>query len=117
MICPKCRSDTRVKDSRPHREDARVIVRRRACDGCGHRFATQEGTIDIVARRKSVRAAEKARRQARPEWARAVDTERTKRRAILKIAQQEAAESGKPVEEVMRAWKVAPAAVPASPNP
>lgn len=117
MICPKCSADTKVKDSRPHAEDPRVIVRRRRCDGCGHRFNTQEGTIDIVARRKSVRAAEKARRQSRPEWARAVDAERTKRRVILKIAQQEAAESGKPVEEVMRAWKVAPAAGSASPAP
>jgi transcriptional repressor NrdR len=51
MICPKCRSDTRVVSSRPHADDATVIVRRRHCVACSHRFDTQEGTVNIVRQR------------------------------------------------------------------
>lgn len=42
MRCPTCdRPDTRVIDSR-EAEEGSAIRRRRACDGCGGRFTTQE---------------------------------------------------------------------------
>ena len=61
MICPKCSADTKVKDSRPHADDPTVIRRRRHCEGCGHRFETQEGTVDIVRQRSRKREARAAK--------------------------------------------------------
>lgn len=114
MICPKCKSDTRVKDSRPHREDARVIVRRRECEGCGHRFNTQEGTVDIVASRtaKRDRAVKwRATRSAQQREALKADWR------LRKAAGPEARETGKPVAEILREWGVAAPSRTASPNP
>lgn len=102
MICPKCSADTRVIDSRPHREDARVIVRRRVCQGCGYRFNTQEGTVDIVGRRASKRArAAKYRSRLTPERHGELKVEWRLRKA----ASAEAAETDRTVSEIMSTWK------------
>ena len=39
MKCVKCKSETTVKDSRPHQE---TIRRRRICKKCNHKFFTLE---------------------------------------------------------------------------
>ena len=39
MKCVKCKSETKVKDSRTHQD---TIRRRRICKKCGHRFFTFE---------------------------------------------------------------------------
>jgi transcriptional regulator NrdR family protein len=101
MICPKCSADTKVKDSRPHREDARVIVRRRECDGCGHRFNTQEGTIDIVRQRQSG-----TRRMKRHKASWTAEQRKRCREAptMREYARQEAEAANRPVEEILREW-------------
>jgi transcriptional repressor NrdR len=40
MHCPKCKSDTKVKDSRSSANN--TIRRRRACLSCGYKFTTLE---------------------------------------------------------------------------
>jgi len=44
MICPKCKSKTRVLNwSRESKEDkSKPITRYRKCTGCGYRFKTKE---------------------------------------------------------------------------
>lgn len=39
MICPKCGSDSRVKDSRQTND---AVRRRRRCTACGYRFTSYE---------------------------------------------------------------------------
>lgn len=115
MICPKCSADTRVIDSRPHREDARVIVRRRACQDCGHRFSTQEGTIDIVAKRAGDLKRFRARKASWTPEQRAYHLEA---RRLRRYAQQEAAATSRPLEDILAAWNVPPDAFsPANPLP
>jgi transcriptional repressor NrdR len=41
MVCPSCRSATRVLESR-HADEGVAIRRRRECPACGHRFTTYE---------------------------------------------------------------------------
>jgi len=43
MKCPKCGSETKVKDSR--RPIDAEIHRRRECTSCGHRFSTIEAEL------------------------------------------------------------------------
>jgi transcriptional repressor NrdR len=54
MRCPTCgEADTRVIDSRAHKEGAE-IKRRRSCDACGSRFTTYEraeGTFPMVVKK------------------------------------------------------------------
>lgn len=45
MICPECKSRTRIIDSRPTNKDVR---RRRKCRECGHRFSTIEIRFDEI---------------------------------------------------------------------
>jgi transcriptional repressor NrdR len=54
MHCPFCRHpDSRVIDSRAA-DDGAVIRRRRSCPECGRRFTTQEGVLQMVAKRCGV---------------------------------------------------------------
>lgn len=54
MHCPFCRHpDSRVIDSRST-EDGAAIRRRRSCPECGKRFTTQEGVLQMVAKRSGV---------------------------------------------------------------
>ena len=46
MICPKCKSKSKVCDSRPT-EDG-TIRRRRECLKCSHRYATTEVLVEIT---------------------------------------------------------------------
>ena len=81
MICPKCSAETRVVSSRPHADDATVIVRRRHCVACEHRFDTQEGTVDIARQRARKRRHQAARRAFYTEDERAAQAaERNERR-------------------------------------
>lgn len=107
MICPKCSADTRVIDSRPHDSDDRVIQRRRACTACGHRFSTWESTIDIAALRARQRRAQAAYKLRMDPAVRAARVARSNLRRDAKV---EAAETGRPLEDVMRAWDITPAA-------
>lgn len=107
MICARCDGDTRVIDSRPHEDDPGVVRRRRECVSCGHRFFTQEGTINIAgmrAKRRRAQAAYLARLDP------AVKAARIASSNLLRDAKIEAAETGKPIAEVMRAWCVQPTA-------
>lgn len=107
MICPKCRSDTRVIDSRPHEDDPGVVWRRRECVACGNRFVTQEGTINIAgmrAKRRLSQAAYLARLDP------AVKAARAARGNLQRDAKIEAEATGRPLAEVMRAWDIKPAA-------
>ncbi|MBB2965138.1 hypothetical protein [Methylobacterium sp. R2-1] len=107
MICPKCSSDTRVIDSRPHEDDSGVIRRRRECVACGHRFVTQEGTINIAgmrAKRRRAQAAYLARLDP------AVKAARVAASNLRRDAKTEAGETGRPLVEVLRAWNLPPAA-------
>lgn len=104
MICAKCSGETKVVNSRPHRDDATVIQRRRACDGCGHRFNTFESTIDAVATRArkrrdnaSFRAGQTAEQMAA----------RYRRARLRQQARAEAAETGRPLDQILTAWGVA----------
>ncbi len=101
MICPKCSAETRVISSRPHKDDARVIQRRRSCDSCGHRFNTQEGTIDIVRRRKSIRE-EAAKRYARLSADKRAAL--NARRFTLRVARDQAAEAGVSPDDVLKSF-------------
>jgi transcriptional regulator NrdR family protein len=114
MICPKCSVDTMVKDSRPHREDARVVVRRRMCLGCGHRFSTQEGTIDIVAKRAGDL---KRFNRRKASWTPEQRAYHLEARRLRRYAQQEAAATLRPLEDVLAAWKVPPDAFSPAPQP
>jgi transcriptional regulator NrdR family protein len=40
MKCPRCQSDTSVKDTRP--DKANTVRRRRVCEKCNHTFYTFE---------------------------------------------------------------------------
>lgn len=105
MICPKCSADTRVIDSRPHEDDPGVIRRRRECVSCGHRFVTQEGTINIAgmrAKRRRAQAAYLLRLDP------AVKAARIARSNLRRDAKIEAEETGRPLPDVMRAWNVPP---------
>ncbi|MFC7663763.1 NrdR family transcriptional regulator [Methylorubrum suomiense] len=111
MICPKCSAETKVVSSRPHKDNARVIQRRRACEGCGHRFNTQEGLADLVRmRRNETRRATAYFQRLDP----AVRKARNARRILLRDARIEAAETGRAVSEILEAWNVPPS--PASPS-
>lgn len=48
MLCPKCKSKTRVIDSRT----SDTTYRRRRCKNCNHTFTTKEIECDIFAIRK-----------------------------------------------------------------
>lgn len=101
MACPKCSGETRVVDSRPHRDDARVIQRRRSCDACGHRFNTQEGTVDIVGTRQAGR--ERAARYRTIRSPEQHDRLKADWR-LRKAAGLEARETGRPIAEILHAW-------------
>lgn len=105
MICPKCRSDTRVVSSRPHADDATVIVRRRHCVACPHRFETQEGTINIAQIRANRTKRKQRERAAQPEEVRKA---RNRRDYMRLEARKEAASSGKPLPEILQAWGLTP---------
>ncbi|KAB7783458.1 hypothetical protein [Methylorubrum populi] len=111
MICPKCSADTRVIDSRPEM-GGKVIRRRRICVavGCAHDFDSYESTLNVVARRQREAAGMRAYRRANPERAREQDRQKAKSRALRVSAEVEAAETGQPLEDVMRAWDIKPAA-------
>lgn len=109
MICPKCSAETKVISSRPHKENARVIQRRRVCGGCGHRFNTQEGTVDIVSLRKNeTRRAREYFQRLDPD----VRAARLARKLLLRSARIEAAETGRALPDILEAWNVPP--LPAS---
>jgi transcriptional repressor NrdR len=114
MICPKCSADTRVIDSRPHEDDPGVIRRRRECVSCRHRFFTQEGTINIAGMRAK-------RRRAQAVYLSRLDPEvkaaRIAASNLRRDAKFEAAETGRPLADVLAAWGVAAPSRPASPNP
>lgn len=115
MICPKCKSDTRVKDSRPHVDDPTVIRRRRECDGCGHKFNTFEGTVDLVRHRASVRERQARYREALGPEER---SRRAKRDNTRAVARAEAAAANQPVGNILARWNgVAVPSGSASPNP
>lgn len=105
MICPKCSAETKVVSSRPHKDDARVIQRRRVCESCGHRFNTQEGTIDIARRRKTVRDEASKRRAKLNEAERAALAER---QSDLRAARDQAAKNGGSPDNFLRAFGAAP---------
>lgn len=107
MICPKCKADTRVLDTRTE-PDGKVIKRRRACEGCGHRFPTFESTLNVAKRRQRAAAATSAYRAADPERAREQDARRAKNRSIRNMARAEAAETGRPLAEILKQWEVSP---------
>ncbi|AWI89243.1 hypothetical protein C0214_13825 [Methylobacterium sp. DM1] len=94
MICPKCSADTKVVNSRPHREDASVIQRRRACVECGHRFNSFESTYDIAGKR----AADRARRATVMAGISAEEHDRhNERRRMQRYAREEAA-------KILKGW-------------
>ena len=105
MICPKCKGDTRVVSSRPHAADATVIVRRRHCVACPHRFETQEGTINIAQIRANRTKRKQRERAAQPEEVRKA---RNRRDYMRLEARREAAETGRPVAEILAAWSPPP---------
>lgn len=114
MICPKCSADTKVVNSRPHADDPTVIQRRRHCLGCGRRFDTFESTRNVVKLRQNSRA-------GKAQWVAEIppDVLAEKRRLydLRRDAKLEAAETGRPVAEILAAWGVAAPSRPASPNP
>ncbi|OHV17127.1 hypothetical protein BK022_07465 [Methylorubrum extorquens] len=106
MICPKCSADTRVVNSRPHADDATVIVRRRHCTECPRRFDTFESTRNVVKLRRNSRAG-KARWAA--EMPADVLAEKNRLYGLRRDAKIEAEETGRPLANVMRDWSLAPA--------
>ena len=50
MICPDCRFDTKVIDSRPYDDS---VQRRRECLRCGQRFITMEYRVKPLKRRRT----------------------------------------------------------------
>ncbi|BAU92490.1 hypothetical protein MPPM_3885 [Methylorubrum populi] len=107
MICPKCSADTRVVNSRPHAEDATVIVRRRQCTGCARRFDTFESTRNVVKLRKNSRA---SKAQWIAETPPDVLAEKRRLYGLRREAKAEAKETGRPVTDVMHAWGIEPTA-------
>lgn len=105
MICPKCKGDTRVVSSRPHADDATVIVRRRHCIACPERFETFESTRDVVKLRKNSRA---GKAQWVAETPADVKTEKNRVYGLRRDAKLEARETGKPLPEVLKAWGLTP---------
>ncbi len=115
MICPRCKSDTKVVSSRPHADDPTVIQRRRHCLGCGHKFNTFEGTVDLVRHRASVRERQARYREALGPEER---SRRAKRDNTRAAARAEAAAANQPVGKILSRWNgVAAPSRPASPNP
>lgn len=109
MICPKCSADTRVVGTRPEM-DGKVIRRQRICVAvaCGHDFDSYESTFNVVARRQRQAANTPIYRLVDPERARDQDRRKAKGRALRVAAEAEAAETGRPLAEIMRAWDVKP---------
>lgn len=111
MICPKCSADTRVVGTRPEM-GGKVIRRQRVCVdvACGHGFDSYESTFNVVARRQRQAANTRIYRLVDPERARDQDRRKAKGRALRAAAEAEAAETGRPLTEIMRAWDVKPSA-------
>lgn len=111
MICPKCSADTRVVGTRPEM-GGKVIRRQRVCAAvdCGHGFDSYESTFNVVARRQRQAANTRIYRLVDPERARDQDRRKAKGRALRAAAEAEAAETGRPLAEVMRAWDLKPSA-------
>ncbi|CAO4171091.1 NrdR family transcriptional regulator [Methylorubrum extorquens] len=107
MICPKCSADTRVVNSRPHAEDATVIVRRRNCTGCARRFDTFESTRNVVKLRRNSRD---GKAQWVAETSADVLAEKNRLYGLRRDARAESADTGRPVADVMRAWGIEPTA-------
>lgn len=108
MNCVKCSGETRVVNSRPHKDDATVIQRRRWCDACGHKFNTYESLTDDVARRARVsakRTAEKARQRAR--FSEDDLAKRRERNRLYMEAYRHAQDTGRDVTEIRKEWGIA----------
>jgi transcriptional repressor NrdR len=104
MICPRCKADTKVFDSRPE-ADGTTIRRRRTCVAadCGHRFTTWESTLDPTkarARKRRAQAAWRARTTA------AQRSEHWNEERLRAEARAEAAQTGQPVEEILARWSL-----------
>lgn len=101
MKCPRCQSDTSVKDSRPTEEN--TIRRRRVCDGCGYRFNTYEMTKNFARNRQKHLEYKDRWRKNNPEKLR----EQRKRDELRRSARREAKATGTPVEQIYAQWGVA----------
>lgn len=117
MICPKCSAETTVVECRKYANGATSgLRRRRECVECGHRFTSLE-TLVVLGRAKSQKprqlteeaAARKRARQAvqraqrTPEERKAI----AQRDRLRKMARLEAAETGRPIDEILAAWSAA----------
>lgn len=111
MICPKCSADTRVVGTRPEM-GGKVIRRQRVCVAvaCGHDFDSYESTFNVVARRQRQAANTRIYRLVDPDRARDQNRRKAKSRALRVAAEAEAAETDRPLAEVMHDWDIKPAA-------
>lgn len=104
MKCPRCQSDSRVKNSRE--TDGGMTRRRRVCEN-GHRFTTWESHLNPA---DTLKARERSRRRVR-KWRERLGAderaEKNRRYRLRRQARQEAQETGLPVETIYQQWGVA----------
>lgn len=84
MKC-RCGGETFVNDSRAGAYD--TIRRRRVCVDCGGRFTTYESRVSPI-----------------PALKLAADKVRNKRKNLRRDARREAAQTGRPVEDIYKEW-------------
>jgi transcriptional regulator NrdR family protein len=94
--------------SRPHADGAAIIVRRRHCMTCPHRFNTQESTLDVVKIRVARRARQAKWKDGLGETYRERDRDQKRRQKHVTAARAEASETGRPLPEILKAWGIAP---------
>lgn len=105
MICPKCKSDTKLVYGRQLTTEPPVYERRLRCvsEECRHSFTTHEGTTRLVKHRVNP----KPRKRKSPAEIQA-QTEARKIYRLRNLARTEARETGRPLREILAAWDVPP---------
>ena len=48
MVCPECGSRRTKVTSTKHVKEPVLVVRRRCCEGCGHRYWTQQSCEQVL---------------------------------------------------------------------
>jgi hypothetical protein len=106
MKC-RCGAETRVVDSRPHKDDPTIVVRRRVCTECAVRVTTQESTVDVAKyRARNRRLSAKHRATTPPDELAAKNRVYQSRHRLERAARDEARETGVSVDLVRARWGI-----------
>ncbi|WP_020095728.1 hypothetical protein [Methylobacterium sp. 285MFTsu5.1] len=92
-------------DSRPHKDDPTIVVRRRVCTDCEVRVTTQESTVDVGKyRARNRRLSKKHRAVTPPDELAAKNRVYQARHRLERAAKDEARETGLSVSSIRARW-------------